>query len=134
MLWLARLSAGRGRSLRQGSCTRARLVEQCHYDALFIESGIYDYINIEEKLKSGQDPTDTMISAAIGGLWGNKEVQSLVPFLEEKMMEGSLTLGGLDDQIGAGTYASREMASDLVQPLQGNERSRCLAVLEKHLR
>lgn len=45
----------------------------------------------------------------------------------------SLTLGGLDDQIGAGSYASRQMSSDLVRPLQGDERSRCLGVLEKHL-
>lgn len=110
-----------------------QLVEQCHYDALFIESGIYDYINLEKKLKSGQDVTDTMISTAIGGLWANREVQSLVPFLREKMMAGSLTLGGLDDQIGRGSYASREMSADLVEPLQGDERERCRTVFEKHL-
>jgi len=110
-----------------------RLVDECHYNALFVESGTYDYINIEKKLKSGQDVTDTMISAAIGGVWANREMQSLVPFLREKVMAGSLALGGLDDQIGAGSYASRQMSSDLVQPLQGEERSRCLTVLEKHL-
>ncbi len=71
-----------------------RLVEQCHYDALFIESGTYDYINIEKKLKSGQDVTDAMISAAIGGLWANREVQSLVPFLREKVMEAASRSGG----------------------------------------
>jgi erythromycin esterase-like protein len=111
-----------------------RLVEECHYDALFVESGIYDYINIEKKVESGQEVTGAMISAAIGGMWANKEVQSLVPFLREKVMAGTLTLGGLDDQIGAGSYASREMWSDLVQSLQGDERSRCLAILQKHLR
>lgn len=110
-----------------------QLVEQCHYNALFIESGIYDYINLEKKLKSGQDVTDTMISTAIGGLWANREVQSLVPFLREKMLAGSLALGGLDDQIGRGSYASREMSADLVEPLQGGERARCRTVLEKHL-
>lgn len=110
-----------------------RLVDECHYDAIFIESGIYDYLNIQKTLKSGQEVTDAMISAAIGGLWNNKEVQSLVPFLREKVIARSLTLGGLDDQIGAGTYASRRMSFDLVQPLAGDERSRCLAVLEKHL-
>jgi len=110
-----------------------RLVEQCHYDALFIESGTYDYINIEKTLKSGQAVTDTMISAAIGGVWANREMQSLVPFLREKVMAGSLTLGGLDDQIGAGSYASRQMSADLVEPLQDDEKSRCLSVLEKHL-
>lgn len=66
-----------------------QLVEQCHYNALFIESGIYDYINLEKKLKSGQDVTDTMISTAIGGLWANREVQSLVPFLREKCWPAS---------------------------------------------
>jgi erythromycin esterase-like protein len=74
-----------------------------------------------------------MISAAIGGLWANREVQALVPFLREKVNAGSLTLGGLDDQIGAGTYASREMSSDLVQYLQDDEKARCLAVLQRHM-
>src|SRR5262249_47281141 len=110
-----------------------RLVEECHYDALFVESGTYDYINVEKKLKSGEDVTDSMISAAIGGLWANKEVQSLIPFLREEVKAGSLMLGGLDDQIGRGTYAQREMSSDLVQYLEGDERSRCLAILKKHM-
>jgi len=110
-----------------------RLVDECHYDALFVESGTYDYINVEKKVKSGEDVTDSMISAAIGGLWANKEVQLLIPFLREKVKAGSLKLGGLDDQIGRGTYAEREMSSDLVQYLEGDERSRCLAVLNKHM-
>ena len=110
-----------------------RLVDECHYNALFVESGTYDYIHIEKTLKSGQDVTDEMISAAIGGLWANKEVQSLVPFLRETVKAGILSLGGLDDQIGAGTYASRDMAFDLVQYIQGGERSRCLGILQRHL-
>jgi erythromycin esterase-like protein len=110
-----------------------RLIEECHYNALFVESGLYDYINIQKKLKSGQDVTDSMISAAIGGLWETKEVQPLIPFLRDKVRAGSVTLGGLDDQIGRGTYASREMSSDLVEYLQGDERLRCLAILQKHM-
>jgi erythromycin esterase-like protein len=110
-----------------------RLVDECHYNALFVESGLYDYIHIERELSSGQDVPESMISAAIGGLWANGEVQALVPSLREKVKAGSLTLGGLDDQIGAGTYASREMSSDLVQYLQNDEKARCLAVLQRHL-
>jgi erythromycin esterase-like protein len=110
-----------------------RLVNACHFNALFIESGIYDYIHIEQALSSGQDASDSMISAAIGGLWANKEMQALVPFLAKRVRAGSLTLGGLDDQIGAGTWASREMSSDLVQPLQGKERSRCTTILQRHM-
>lgn len=77
--------------------------------------------------------TDATTSAAIGGIWDNKEAQSLVSFPREKVMAGSLTLGGLDDQIGAHTYASRHMAFYLVQGLQGGERSRCLGILQKNL-
>src|SRR5690349_23818262 len=69
-----------------------RLMDGCHYNALFVESGIYDYINIQKKLKSGQDVTDDMISTAIGGFWATKEVQPLVPFLREKWKAGSVTL------------------------------------------
>ena len=110
-----------------------RLIRQCHYNALFVESGIYDYINIQKKLNSGQDVTDSMISAAIGGLWATNEVQPLIPFLREKVKAGNLTLGGLDDQIGAGTYASRQMSSDLVRSLPGDEKSHCLAILNRHM-
>jgi erythromycin esterase-like protein len=110
-----------------------RLVDECHFNALFMESGLYDYVHIQRTLRAGQDVSDAMVSAAIGGLWGNREVQALVPYLTQKVKAGSLTLGGLDDQIGAGSYASREMAADLVQPLQGAEQSRCLALLQKHL-
>jgi erythromycin esterase-like protein len=110
-----------------------RLIDECHYNALFVESGLYDYIHIERELRSSHDVSDSMISAAIGGLWANREVQALVPFLREKVNAGSLTLGGLDDQLGAGTYASHEMSFDLVQPLPNNEKAHCLAVLQRHL-
>jgi len=110
-----------------------RLVDECHYNALFMESGTYDFINIEKKLKTGQDVTEPMISAAIGGLWANKEVQAMIPFLREKVKAGSLTLGGIDDQLNRDTYAQHEMPADLVQYLQDDERSRCLAVLQRHM-
>ncbi len=124
---------GFGKTLEFKVALVRRLIDECHYNALFVESGIYDYINIHKKLKSGQDVTDSMISAAIGGIWATKEVQPLIPFLREKLKAGSVTLGGLDDQIGRGTYAQHEMLFDLVQYLQGDERSRCLATLQKHM-
>ncbi len=110
-----------------------RLVDECHFNALYFEAGTYDFIHLERVRSSGQAITDQMISAAIGGLWANKETQALVPFLTEKVKVGSLILGGLDDQLGAGTWASREMSFDLVQPLQAEEKARCTAILQRHL-
>ena len=109
-----------------------QLIDECHYNALFMESGIYDFLNIQKKSKSGQDVTESMIAAAIGGIWAAREVQPLIPFLREKARTGNLTIGGLDDQLGRGTYAQREMSSDLVEYLPGEEKARCLAILQKH--
>lgn len=110
-----------------------RLVDECHFNSLYFEAGAYDFIHLERIRSSGQQVTDSLISAAIGGLWANKETQALVPFLAERVNAGRLMLAGLDDQLGAGTWASREMASDLVQPLQAEEKNRCTAVFRKHL-
>jgi erythromycin esterase-like protein len=109
-----------------------QLIDECHYNALFMESGIYDFLNIQKKWKSGQDVTESMIAAAIGGIWATREVQPLIPFLREKARTGNLAIGGLDDQLGRGTYAQREMSSDLVKYLSGEEQARCLAILQKH--
>ena len=124
---------GFGKTLEFKVALVQRLVNECHYNALFIESGMYDYVHMDEQLKSGQDVSDETISAAIGGLWANKEVQALVPFLREKVKAGSLTLGGLDDQLGAGTWAQHEMPAYLVRHLSEEEQARCLGVLRKHM-
>ena len=109
-----------------------QLVDECHYNALFMESGVYDFLNIQKKVKSGQDVTESMIAAAIGGLWATGEVQPLIPFLRDKVRTGNFTVGGLDDQLGRGTYAQRDMSSGLVEYLPGEEKARCLAILRKH--
>jgi erythromycin esterase-like protein len=109
-----------------------RLIDECHYNAFFIESGIYDFLNIQKRLNSGQEVTEPMISTAIGGLWATHEVQPLIPFLLRRAKAGRVILGGLDDQLGRGTYAQHEMPSDLVEYLQGDEKARCLAILQRH--
>jgi len=109
-----------------------RLIDECHYNAFFIESGIYDFLNIQIRLKSGQEVTEPMIAAAIGGLWATREVQPLIPFLLDRAKTGRVILGGLDDQLGRGTYAQSEMPSDLVEYLQDDEKARCLAILQRH--
>lgn len=123
---------GFGRTLEFKVALVRRLVDTCHYNAFFIESGTYDFIDIQKKLSAGQPVTDAMISAALGGVWANQEVQSLIPFLREKAQAGSLTLGGLDDQLGAGTYAQQQMPTDLVQYLPDDKRAQCLATLQRH--
>ena len=123
---------GFGNTLQLKVEVARRLVNECHYNAFFIESGAYDFLNIQKALKSGRTVTVPMIAAAIGGLWATREVEPLLPFLLEKAQSGVLVLGGLDDQLGRGTYAQQQMPADLTAFLQGDDKVRCLAVLQKH--
>jgi erythromycin esterase-like protein len=123
---------GFGKTLEFKVALVRRLVDECHYNALLIESPAYDFIHMRGQARSGQPVTDAMISAGIGGLWANKEVQSLVPFLTQRLNAGTLRLGGLDDQLGRGTWAQHEMPAALVQSLPPEERSRCLGVLQRN--
>lgn len=109
------------------------LIDQCHFNAVFFESGIYDFLNIQEQAKSGHDATDSMIAAAIGGIWANKEVQPLIPFLQEKVTNGRVYLGGLDDQLGRGSWAQKEMPAALAAYLPRGQKARCLGILQKQM-
>jgi erythromycin esterase-like protein len=124
---------GYGRTLQFKVELVRRLVDECHYNAFFIESGTYDFLNIQKKLKSGQQITQAMTTAAIGELWATQEVAPLIPFLVEKAQSGAVVLGGLDDQLGRGTYAQQGMPSDLVEYLQGDAKTQCLSILQRHM-
>jgi len=123
---------GFGKTLQFKVEVARRLVDECHFTAFFIESGAYDFLNIQRLLKSGQTVTQPMLVAAIGGLWDTREVVPLVPYLLEKAQRGDLVLGGLDDQLGRGTYAQLQMPADLAEFLHGDEKARCLAILKRH--
>ncbi|WP_224247873.1 erythromycin esterase family protein [Hyalangium gracile] len=110
-----------------------RLVEECQYDAFVIEAGIYDFIHIQTLLKEGQPVSEDVVAAAIGGMWANQEMAPLIPFLVERLKAGTLVAGGLDDQIGRGTYAQREMTRELIPALEGPRQAECGEVLERHM-
>jgi len=52
---------GFGKTLAFKAALVPRLIDECHYSAFFIESGIYDFLNIQKKLKSGQEVTEPTI-------------------------------------------------------------------------
>jgi len=110
-----------------------RLINECHYNAFLIESGAYDFLEIARTLRAHRMVGDSTISAAIGGIWANQDMAALVPFLAEKANAGTLTLGGLDDQLSAGTWAQHRMPEYLANHLTGADRAACLAILERHM-
>lgn len=124
---------GFGKTMQLKAEIVQRLVDDCHYTAVFFESGAYDFLEIERTLKAGGTVTQPMVAAAIGGLWANRDVAPLIPFLADRVQRGALVLGGLDDQLGRGTYAQKQMPGDLVQVLGDDDRTRCLGILQRHL-
>ena len=124
---------GNGRIIAFKAELTRRLVEECQYDAFFIEAGIYDFLHIQERLEAGQPVSEDMIAAAIGGMWAHQEMTPLIQFLSERLQVGTLVVGGLDDQIGRGTYAQRQMARELIPSLEGPRRAECGAEIERHM-
>lgn len=123
---------GFGVSMRLKAELVRAVVERCHVDAVFFESGVYDFLKIDADLRSGRPVGPATLMAAVGLLWNNADVAPLISFLADRANHGHLVLGGLDDQIGRGTYAQHSMAADLVRPLEGDEKAACLATLRKH--
>ncbi|NNB96232.1 erythromycin esterase family protein [Corallococcus exiguus] len=110
-----------------------RLVEECQYDAFFIETGTYDFLRIQTLLKAGQPVSDDTLAAAIGGMWASPEMAPLIPFLAERLRAGTLAVGGIDDQINRGTWATKEMARELSPLFTGPRQAECGAALDRHL-
>ncbi|MBN8226819.1 erythromycin esterase family protein [Corallococcus macrosporus] len=110
-----------------------RLVEECHYDAFVIEAGTYDFLHIQALLKAGQPLGEDTVAAAIGRMWATEEMAPLIPFLTARLQAGTLVAGGLDDQIGRGTYAQKQMARELIPLFQGPRQAACGAEIERHM-
>ncbi|RYZ15479.1 MAG: erythromycin esterase, partial [Myxococcaceae bacterium] len=110
-----------------------RLVEECQYDAFFIETGTYDFLRIQTLLKAGQPVSDDTLAAAIGGMWASPEMAPLIPFLSERLRAGTLMVGGIDDQLNRGTWATKEMARELISLSNGPGQAECGVAFERHM-
>ncbi|RKH43036.1 erythromycin esterase [Corallococcus sp. AB050B] len=105
-----------------------RLVEECQYDAFFIETGTYDFLHLQSLLKAGQPVSDDMLATAIGGMWASPEMAPLIPFLAGRWRAGTLAVGGIDDQINGGRWVTKELVRELAP-----RREECRAELDRHM-
>ncbi|NTX32936.1 erythromycin esterase family protein [Myxococcus sp. CA033] len=124
---------GNGRTIAFKAELTRRLVEECQYDAFFIETGIYDFLHLQALREAGQPVSEDLVATAIGGMWANQEMAPLIPFLSERLKAGTLIAGGIDDQINRGTYAQREMARELIPFLEGPRQAACGEEIERNM-
>ncbi|MFL6858413.1 MAG: erythromycin esterase family protein [Allosphingosinicella sp.] len=114
-----------------------RLVTRCGYRAVFFEAGHYDFLAVQRAVRRREPVTEDMVSSAIGAIWNrDREVAPLVAFLTQQARTGRLTLGGLDDQLGAlgAFYSLKAMPAELARFLPPGQREACEAALGQRMR
>jgi erythromycin esterase-like protein len=105
-----------------------RLVRKCRFNAVFFEASHYDFLAFSRALRTGTPASADMVSSSLGWLWNHDaEVAPLIPFLFDEAKSGRLTLGGLDDQLGArGAFYSLDgMLTELAAPLPPARAAEC---------
>jgi erythromycin esterase-like protein len=114
-----------------------RLVTRCGYRAVFFEAGHYDFVAVQRAVRRREPVTEDMVSSAIGAIWNrDREVAPLVAFLTQQARAGRLTLGGLDDQLGAmgAFYSLKALPAELARFLPPGQRDACEAALGQRMR
>lgn len=102
-----------------------RLIDQCGFDSVYFEASHYQFIHLNQELRSGTAVTTGDLLSAVGGLWEfDQEFQPLASFLMSQAQSGKVFLGGLDDQLGqyGQDYANIALVSDLTKLLPEAER------------
>lgn len=118
---------GSGKTLELKVEIVRRLVVECGFNAVYFESAIYDFIDLERSFKQGS-ATPEMIADAIGGIWSTtSETDPLIAFLHAQAKSGTVYLGGLDPRLGSATstYAKSALPFELSALLEGARGKQC---------
>ena len=127
---------GDGRTVAFKGALIERLIDQCGFDSVYFEASHYEFIHLNQELRSGTAVTTGDLLSAVGGLWEfDQEFQPLASFLMSQAQSGKVFLGGLDDQLGqhGQDYANIALVSDLTKLLPEAERQECSAALHQRI-
>ena len=126
-------SHGEGRAFEIKAKVVQRLVERCHFGALLFEAPIYDFVGFRDAL-SRRAATPTQLDRAIGRFWLTRELAEWRQWLFARAMDGTLVLGGLDDQVSVTSDHARATLPALVAAsLPAAEAPACEQAVSRHL-
>jgi erythromycin esterase-like protein len=111
------------------------LVDRCGFSAVFFESGLYDFVDLEQRVKL-RTVTPAQIADAIGSVWSaTAEGDVLVASLHQRVRSKGLRLLGLDLQTGSASsfYQQTRFAKELTAKLSNALRADCTARIARHL-
>ncbi len=110
-----------------------RLVNECGFNAVYFESSIYDFIDLQRQI-SDRTASPEMLADAIGGLWSTtREIDPLIAFLHEKAKSGQVYLAGLDPQLGSATsvYTKSALPDEFGAFLPDSRREQCTFAIKR---
>jgi len=124
---------GGGHTLEIKSELVQRLIERCGFNAIYFESGVYEFADLDRRLAAGTS-APKQVADAIGGLWSvSSVIDPLVGYLYAQASAGRIRLAGLDPQLGSATsgYEKTALVDDLTQGLNEPRRSACAEVISR---
>jgi erythromycin esterase-like protein len=124
---------GGGHTLEVKSAVVQRLIETCGFNAVYFESGAYEFVDLNRRLAVGTSAPE-QVADAIGGLWSvSSTIDPLVAYLYERASAGRIRLAGLDPQLDHATsgYLKTALPEELVQGLNEPRRSACVEVISR---
>ena len=93
---------GEGKTIAFKAQLVEKLVTRCGFKIVLFEASQYEFLDIERKARRGDAISREQVSAAIGQIWNqNREMDRLISFLASAKNDGSIIVGGLDDQLGS---------------------------------
>lgn len=110
-----------------------RLINECGFNAVYFESSIYDFLDLERQIERGSG-SPQMLADAVGGLWSTtSETDSLFAFLYERAQSGKIYLAGLDHRPGSATsmYQQVKLPTELSASLAEPRRTQCTSELHR---
>lgn len=125
---------GSGKTLEVKSALVRRLIDDCGFDAVFFESQIYDFLDLDQAFAE-RTARPEQLGDVIGGLWAKgEEIQTLIAFLFDAASQGRVRLAGLDPQVGGATqrYTQQRLAARLASVLDEASRQDCESAFSRH--
>ena len=110
-----------------------RLVDECGFNAVYFESSIYDFNDLQRQLDQ-RSASPEMLADSIGGIWSmTSETDPLIAFLFNKAKAGKVYLAGLDPQFGSATsvYTKSALPIEFGDFLTLPRRQQCVAEIER---
>ena len=113
-----------------------RLITECGFRTVFLETGMYDFLDLHHKRAAGQPTTLDQVRSAVGLMMMGtaRESEAWLSYLATATSAGSIELFGVQDQIhSTASYARGELSAALARYLPTASRSRCQDELERHM-